>query len=115
MRNARPRRTRHVSVRFTPEEYAELEDKALTVGVEVSAVIRSLVLSEPLRRRMPENSPDIVALGKALAALNKVGGLLNQIAKEAHITGDLTTYQHAQTDRATLAEVARAIMKALNS
>jgi len=113
MKDARPRRTRLLSVRMTPAEYDTLQSKADAVGIEISNLVRSMILDSDRREPHRRKTPDTVALGKAIASLNKVGGLFNMIAKQANLVGDLTSFQEAQADRARLAEAVGAIMAAL--
>lgn len=113
MKDAPSRRTRLLSVRMTPDEYASLQNKADAAGVEVSILVRSLILDPAKREAHRGKTPDTAALGNAIASLNKVGGLLNQIAKQANLVGDLSSFREAQEDRARLAEAVRAIMAAL--
>lgn len=113
MNNKRPNRNRLVTVRFTQEEFQQIEAMAHTAKVELSAFIRFVLVRAVVPARAQGRSPNIAALGKILVALNKIGGNINQIAREAHITGNVVAYQEAEKDRDRLAEAARAVMDAL--
>ena len=113
MKNAKPRRTRLVAVRFTPDEYAQLEDHAHAAGVELSAYVRSILVNAEVPRRARGKSPDAELLGKTLIALNRIGGNINQIARQANLTGDLTAYGKALEDRALLVAAAAQVTEAL--
>jgi len=113
MKDARPRLTDHINVRVTADEYAEVRARAKAANVEWSVFVRSLLLDPSKQQRARRKTPDTVALGQALASLNKVGGLLNQIAKQANLVGDLSSFREAQEDRARLAEAVRAVIAAL--
>lgn len=115
MQNAAPKRTRHVSVRFTQDEYVKLQERAHAAAIEVSALIRKAALDVEIPRRAKQRSPDIAALGRAIVALNRVGSNINQLARVAHQTGDALSYRVAEEDRVALAEAARAVMAALRA
>ena len=95
-----------VSVRFLPDERATVEEKAREVGLSVASFLRASGLGTPgprARRSPPVNAE---ALGRATAALNKVGSNLNQIAHRLNAAdANLTT----QECFAALAEVRSAL------
>ena len=113
MTDTNQRRTHRLSVRVTEAEHAALLAKAEAADVELAVYIRSVVLSDTNPVRSRGKTLDTVALGKAIGSLNKVGGLMNQIAKQANLVGDLSSFREAQADRAQLAEAVRAMMAAL--
>ena len=69
-----------ISVRFLPDERAKLKEKARDTGLSVASFIRASALSTPGPRARRSPSVNAEALGRATAALNKVGSNLNQIA-----------------------------------
>jgi hypothetical protein len=82
-----------VSVRFLPDERATLEERAREVGLTVASFLRACSLGTPgprARRSPPVNAE---ALGRATAALNKVGSNLNQIAHGLNAGGFSLTAQ----------------------
>jgi methionine synthase I (cobalamin-dependent) len=82
-----------VSVRFLPDERATVEDRAREVGLSLASFLRAAVLGTPgprARRSPPVNAE---ALGRATAALNKVGSNLNQIAHGLNAGGFSMTLQ----------------------
>lgn len=113
MQNATPRRTRFVGVRFTPEEYAKIEAMAETAQVELSAYVRSVLVDTAVPPRARGKSADKEMLGKALVALNRIGNNLNQIARQANVSGNAIAYQQAQSDRAMLVAAAKAVVAAM--
>jgi len=115
MKNARPKRSRFVGIRFTPEEFARIEDAAQNAEVELSAHVRSVLLGVDVPRQSRRKSPDREALGQALVALNRIGNNINQIARQANLTGDVTAYRQAQADRAMLSAAAQAVISAMES
>jgi hypothetical protein len=73
-------RNNKTDTRWDDDEFAALTDKAHETGLSRGAYIRAAVLGTPgprARRSPPVNAE---ALGRATAALNKVGSNLNQIA-----------------------------------
>jgi len=113
MKNAQPRLERLLSVRVTAEQFAYLQEQATAANVELSLFVRSLLLDPKAPERRRAKTVNAALLGTAIASINKVGGLLNQIAKQANINGDLSAFRDAQQDRARLAEAVRAVMAAL--
>jgi hypothetical protein len=83
-----------VLVRLLPEERAAVEEKAREVGLSLASFLRACGLGTPgprARRSPPVNAE---ALGRATAALNKVGSNLNQIAHALNAGGvGLTTQE----------------------
>ena len=73
-------RSAPISVRFLPEERAALQDKAREAGLSLASYLRACGLGTPgpRARRMPPVNAE--ALGKAVAALNKVGANINTVA-----------------------------------
>lgn len=99
-----------VSVRFLPDERAAVEDRARDVGLSVASFLRACGLGTPgprARRSPPVNAE---ALGRATAALNKVGSNLNQVAYRLN-AGDRSLTQHECF--AALAEVRTALARIL--
>jgi hypothetical protein len=97
-----------ISVRFLPDERAELKEKACDTGLSVASFIRAAALGTPgprARRSPPINAE---ALGRATAALNKVGSNINQIA---HVANAGNFHRVAQECFAALAEVRAAAAK----
>jgi hypothetical protein len=99
-------RNNKTDTRWDDDEYAALTGKAQETGLSRNAYIRAAVLGTPgprARRSPPVNAE---ALARATAALNKVGGNLNQIARVHNAGGSSVT---AQECSATLAEVRAAL------
>ncbi|SEC14178.1 mobilisation protein (MobC) [Rhodobacter sp. 24-YEA-8] len=112
---ARPRtpkfakRLHRMEVQLNDPEKAEIAARADALGLPVAAYMRSVVLgSEPPSRRAGVDA-------EAVAALNRVGSNLNQIAKVGNKSGTLTAVQikalgalHAQIAR-TAAKIGDAL------
>ncbi len=106
----RQRASGAVLVRLLPGERATLEGKSREVGLSLASFLRACGLGTPgprARRSPPVNAE---ALGRATAALNKVGSNLNQVAYRLN-AGDRTL---TQTECfAALAEVRTALARIL--
>jgi len=82
-----------VLVRLLPDERAAVEDRAREAGLSLASFLRACGLGTPgprARRSAPVNAE---ALGRATAALNKAGSLLNQIARVLNAGGASLTTQ----------------------
>ena len=72
-----------VQVRLSPTERAKVEAAATARGLSLSAYGRSLMLGAvtPGSVGPKKKGPDVLALGRLLAPLAKVGSNMNQIAR----------------------------------
>ena len=69
-----------VLVRLLPDERVALEGKSREVGLSLASFLRACGLGTPGPRAKRSPPVNAEALGRATAALNKVGSNLNQIA-----------------------------------
>ena len=78
-------RAARVTVRFLPDEHAELETRASAAGLSPSAYLRACALGDagPRARRSPTVERSLAA--QAIAELNKAGSNLNQIARAVNM------------------------------
>ena len=67
--------------RWSNEDYARLLADAERAGVTLGTYIRSRVLATPTTQPRRRASVDVLALAKALALVNKMGGNLHQLVK----------------------------------
>ena len=98
-----------VSVRFLPDERAELEEKAREAGLALASYLRACGLGTPgprARRSPPVNAE---ALARATAALNKAGSNLNQIAHVLNAGGAIVMARDYLSTLAVVREAAAAI------
>ena len=72
-------RPRQVNVGLSNEEHEAITAKAAAAGVSVSEFVSDSALGRPSRRRD-------LATREIVAALNRVGSLLNQLARAANMT-----------------------------
>lgn len=90
-----------VTSRYTPEEFAELEEAASQHGVTRASYQRTQSLSSKPKTRSTRRAPvEKELLAKAVGQLGKIGSNINQIAHAAH----LDIRQHDELDVA-LAEL----------
>jgi hypothetical protein len=88
---ARGQRLHKVDTRWDELEYASLIAASQATGLTRGGYIRALVLGSAGRRAQRAPSFDVLALAKATAALNKVGGNVNAIAEILHSAGNAVT------------------------
>ncbi|MFA1687731.1 plasmid mobilization protein MobA [Achromobacter dolens] len=88
--------------RMTPEEYADVQDKAAASGNTVSAFIRAASLGRKLRNR--QDRLNVAALVDMAAELNRLGGL------QKHLF-----YEGGKSNRAEYSDVLAAIKKATDA
>jgi hypothetical protein len=103
------RQRRGYSIRLLPDEHATIVGKARAAGMSFASYMRACALGDagPRARRSPTLNAELLAY--AVAALNKVGSNLNQIARilnAAHAVG-------AVECTAVLAEVRAAVLRIL--
>ena len=85
-KSERERRSDHLNVRLTILERAKLDAEARRLGLPVSSYVRRLIG----KRRLVEPRHTPALSHAAIAALNRVGNNLNQLARHANAKGDLT-------------------------
>lgn len=105
-------KTTTTTLRLSPEERAALEDAAAAAGVGPSSFARQVVMaavgrSVSVRRR---RDPIAAAVAPLLGELGRQGGLLNQLARYAHVGGrvdpDALAALRAEIERLTCAVMA---------
>jgi hypothetical protein len=74
-------------LRLLPDERARIEVAADGAGLTLGSYIRSRALDAPTTQPRRRPSVDVLALAKALALVNKMGGNLHQIAKYRNFGG----------------------------
>ena len=106
-------RQHKLQVALSDDELAEVRDKAQACGLSQSSYGRASMLGTPgprARRSPPVNAE---ALGRATAALNKAGSLLNQIARVLNAGGASLTTQECFAALAEARAAAAAIRDAV--
>lgn len=102
-RGTRPRRER-VEVWVTPEEKAELADRAAQGGLSLSAYLRAAGLNQPIRSVLDLRA--VAELGKVNGDLGRVAGLLKlwlaerrgEGAKPADVAAMMREFRELQTE-----------------
>ena len=79
------RRGRPRSIRFTPEEDDRIVAMEKATRLPFAALVRHALFNTPPPRGSRRASVDDQKLAQALAQLGKVGGNVNQLAKQANI------------------------------
>lgn len=112
-RSGSQRRVRQnkIPVACNDEEFVAIDDRARAVGLTRPSFLRACALGTPgprARRSPPVNAE---ALGRATAALNKVGSNLNQIAHVLNAGSASVTTQQCFAALAEVRAAAAAIRK----
>ena len=104
------RRNRHIDVCCDEAEFVIIDDKARTAGMSLASFLRQCALGSagPRARRAPSVNAEVLA--HAVAALNKAGSNLNQIARVLNAGAPFST---AKESFAALAEVRAAASRIL--
>lgn len=84
-----------LAIRLDDDEWKRIADMAGSVSLPMSSYVRSFILTQ----RPPKHKASGVTV-EAVAALNRVGALLNQIARVGNTSG---TFSAADVDRVTAA------------
>jgi hypothetical protein len=106
-------KSRFVAVRCTADQHATLTAKAATAGLSVGAFLRTMALGNagPRARRRPPLEREAVA--QLLGHIGRVGGNVNQLAREMNITGDLPGQAALERAAADIAAIRAELMAAL--
>jgi len=111
-KSTKRQRMRSFMVRVTDAEFAAIRDRASATGLAAAAYLRACALGDkgPRAKRAPPVQGDLLA--QAIAALNRVGNNLNQIAHHLNAGG---SPNHAQIieAKAEHSECVKAILKSL--
>jgi hypothetical protein len=97
-----------VRVRLLPSERAVVEDKAAEAGMSMASYVRAAMLGDPGIRAKRAPTLNAVLLAQAVAALNKAGSNLNQIAHHlnaGHAAGSAETVQTLHETRAAVLQI----------
>lgn len=82
-------RTRLITFRVTDEEYARYQERASRAGLAVGAFARAAGLKEAGPRARRRRPIEHAALAQLMAAMNRVGNNLNQIARNTNLGIDI--------------------------
>jgi hypothetical protein len=105
-------KTRIVTIRFTPEQYEQLSEKANRAANDIGPMIRTIVLGSPgprAVRRPPVEKVELArllgAIGTMTASHNKVGSNVNQIARALNEGRDAPSRDDLAAMRADIASM----------
>lgn len=109
--SSKRQRTQVYSIRFTPAEHARAMELCNLTGLCLSALIRHSLFKTPPPRAARRPTVESKLVAQLLGQLGKIGGNLNQLAKQANAGN----YQTDAIDEAmlTLIELRSACMEAL--
>ncbi|MBF0268780.1 MAG: plasmid mobilization relaxosome protein MobC [Alphaproteobacteria bacterium] len=108
-RSNRRKKCEALTVRLLPAQKVELEDKAAIVGMKVTSYARHVLLTDRPIASSRVNQVALAELSKVSYRLNKIGVLINQIARVCNATGqilspdeffELVGYLKAASDKA---------------
>lgn len=107
------RRGYSLQIALDGEEFAHVKEYAARAGLSASSYGRAAMLGlpGPRARRAPTLNAEVIA--RATAALNKVGSLLNQIARVLNAGGAIKLAQECFAAFAEVKAAAAAIRNAL--
>lgn len=88
-RSNRRKKCEVLTVRLLPAQKAELENKAVIVGMRVTSYARHVLLTDRPIASSRVNQAALAELSKVSYRLNKIGVLINQIARVCNTTGQV--------------------------
>ncbi|MBL8554608.1 MAG: plasmid mobilization relaxosome protein MobC [Phenylobacterium sp.] len=77
-------RTTHLTIRFTPDERATVDDHAARAGLTSGSYARQVLLGAPAPRQVRRPPVERQELVRILSQLGHVGSNVNQIARSAN-------------------------------
>ena len=102
-------RNNAMKIALNDDEFAEVEQKALACGLSRSSYGRASLLGTPGPRAQRTPLINAEALARAVAALNKVGGNLNQGIRVLNASGAMGMAQDFRSTLAVIRDAAAAI------
>jgi hypothetical protein len=105
-------RTKHLTVRLTPEERAAIDQAADRSGLTPGSYARQVMLGAPMPRQVRRPPIERRELARLLGEIGHVGGNLNQIARDMNFGRGVDAYELKQ-ELHGLGLVRDAILKAL--
>ncbi|MBI3677357.1 MAG: plasmid mobilization relaxosome protein MobC [Proteobacteria bacterium] len=75
-------RNRHLTVRLSPDERAAIDEAAERAGLMPGSYARNTLLGAPAPRQVRRPAVERRELARLLGELGKIGGNLNQLAKD---------------------------------
>ena len=106
-------KTRIVTIRFTPEQYEQISEKANRAANDIGPMIRTIVLGSPGPRAVKRPPIEKQLIAKLLGAIGKLGSNVNQIAKALNEGRDAPSRDDLAQMRADITLMRTAVMAAL--
>jgi hypothetical protein len=106
-------KTRIVPIRFTPEQYEQLSEKANRAGMAIGTAARTILLGAAGPRAVKRPPVEKAQLARLLGAIGKLGSNVNQIAKAFNERRDAPSLAELAEMRADIAAMRAAVMAAL--
>jgi hypothetical protein len=106
-------KTRIVPIRFTPEQYEQLSEKANRAGVAIGTAARTILLGTAGPRAVKRPPVERAELARLLGAIGKIGSNVNQIARAFNEGRDAPSLAELAATRADIALMRAAVMAAL--
>lgn len=78
-------RSKHLTIRFSPEERASIDDAADRAGLTPGSYGRQVLLGAPPPRQVRRPPVERRELARLLGEIGHVGGNLNQIARDMNL------------------------------
>ncbi len=102
-----------VPIRFTPEQYEQLSEKANRAGLAIGAAAREILLGEAGPRAVKRPPVEKAQLARLLGAIGKLGSNVNQIARALNEGRDPPSREELAAMRADIAAMRAEVMAAL--
>jgi hypothetical protein len=106
-------KSRIVPIRFTPEQYERLSEKANRSGMAIGAAAREILLGEAGPRAVKRPPVEKMELARLLGAIGKLGSNVNQIARALNEGRDAPSRDDLAQMRADITLMRTAVMAAL--
>lgn len=110
-RSEQRKKGRIVPFRVSDDEHAELTQLAARERLTIGSYVRKRALAKPTTRAMRRPTVETVALASLLAAMNKNGSNLNQIARRLN-SDEVVAIQEIQTALAEHRQILANIIQA---
>jgi len=106
-------KSRIVPIRFTPEQYEQLSEKANRAGMAIGAAARTILLGTAGPRAVKRPPVEKAELARLLGAIGKIGSNVNQLARAFNEGRDAPSLAELAEMRADIAAMRAAVMAAL--
>jgi len=100
-------------IRFTPQQFEQLDATAREAGMSVGAFARAVLMGSPGPRAVRKPPVQKAELARLLGELGKLGSNVNQIAKAFNSTGRIPTPPELPAMQTDIAAIRAAVMTAL--